>query len=98
MTVGADGEENGTAEGNASDQDNKYSITDTTTLFAPTDDELYCFDLWVCPDSMPYLEGVKQRAQFYFGLTANPHFHGKVYLKEKTAISPYLQPANMAGY
>ena len=72
MTVGADGDENGTAEGNASDQDNKYSLTDTATLFAPTDDELYCFDLWVCPDSMPYIEGVKQKAQFYFGLTGMP--------------------------
>ena len=37
-------------------------------------------------------------SNFYYGYTANPHFHGKVYLREKTAISPYLQPANLVGY
>ena len=60
--AGSDGE-----EGN-----NKYSLTDTATLFAPTEDELYCYDLWVCPDSMPYHENLKQKAQFYFGVTGLP--------------------------
>ena len=54
----------GTAvEGENGDKDvNGYSLTDTETLFAPTEDELYCYDLWVCPDSLPYIEGSKQRA------------------------------------
>jgi len=50
------------AGGTQSDPETKYSITDTQTLFSPTEDELYCFDLWVCPDSLPYVEGAKQRA------------------------------------
>lgn len=57
---------------NESDPETKYSITDTQTLFAPTEDDLFCFDLWVCPDSMPYVENVKQRAQFYFDVTGMP--------------------------
>ena len=60
------------AAGNDSDPENKYSITDTLTLFAPTEDDLFCFDLYVCPDSLPYTEGVKQRAQFYFAVTGLP--------------------------
>lgn len=47
------------ATGDGSDTETKYSLTDTVTLFAPTEDELYYYDLWVCPDSMPYTEGVK---------------------------------------
>ena len=66
-------EEASGATGNESDGDtNKYSLTDTVTLFAPTEDELYCYDLWICPDSMPYVEGIKQKAQFYFGVTGLP--------------------------
>ena len=58
--------------GTESDPETKYSITDTQTLFSPTEDELFCFDLWVCPDSLPYVEGSKQRAQFYFDVTGLP--------------------------
>ena len=61
------------AEENGDNADpNGYSLTDTALLFAPTEDELYCYDLWVCPDSLPYIEGSKQRAQFYFDLTGLP--------------------------
>ncbi len=44
---------------NESDPETKYSITDTQTLFTPTEDDLYCYDLWVCPDSMPYIDTCK---------------------------------------
>ena len=57
--------------GTESDPDTKYSITDTQTLFSPTEDELYCYDLWVCPDSLPYVES-KSRAQFYFSVSGMP--------------------------
>ena len=60
------------AGGTESDPETKYSITDTQTLFSPTEDDLFCFDLWVCPDSLPYVEGSKQRAQFYFDVTGLP--------------------------
>jgi len=57
--------------GTESDPETKYSITDTQLLFSPTEDELFCYDLWVCPDSMPYMES-KSRAQFYFDVTGMP--------------------------
>ena len=41
-------------------------------LFGPSEDELHCYDLFICPDSLPYVEGVKQRAQFYFSVTGVP--------------------------
>ena len=53
-------------------QDEVYSLTDTATLFSPTEDELFCYDMWLCPDSMPYIEGEKSRAQFYFGVSGLP--------------------------
>lgn len=52
--------EEGTNGGsNDSDPETKYSLTDTATLFTPTEDELYCYDLWICPDSMPYVVDTK---------------------------------------
>ena len=41
-------------------------------MFGASEDELYCYDLFICPDSLPYVEGVKQRAQFYFSLSGLP--------------------------
>jgi hypothetical protein len=68
QTIGDDGG----AANNESDPETKYSITDTQTLFAPTEDDLYCYDLWVCPDARPYVETIKTRAQFYFSVSGMP--------------------------
>ena len=56
----------------ADQTDENGVAADTTPLFASSEDELYCYDLWVCPDSLPYVEGIKQRAQFHFSLTGLP--------------------------
>ena len=50
----------------------QYDINDVETLFAPTENEQYCFDIKVCPDSLPYYKGSKQRAMFYFSVTGMP--------------------------
>ena len=64
-------EESGTATSD-SQKTTEYEINDVKTLFAPTEDELYCYDIKVCPDSLPYVMGSKQRAQFYFSVSGMP--------------------------
>lgn len=41
-------------------------------MFAKCEDDLYCYDLWVSPDGLPYVEGIKTRAQFFFSVTGVP--------------------------
>ena len=45
--------------GTESEPETKYVTSESPTLFAASDDELFCFDIWVCPDSLPYTENVK---------------------------------------
>ena len=41
-------------------------------MFTLSEDDLFCFDIWICPDSLPYVEGIKTRAQFFFSVTGMP--------------------------
>ena len=59
---GADDASDGGEDDNTVPNGEEYDEHDTVTLFAPTQDELYCYDLWLCPDSLPYVAGQKQRA------------------------------------
>ena len=31
-------------------------------MFGKIEDELYCYDIWVSPDGLPYVKGLKTRA------------------------------------
>ena len=56
---GSDVENNEATKQTEEDQGEVQYEENDVTLFQPTEDELYCYDIWLCPDSLPYVQGSK---------------------------------------
>ena len=40
----------------------EYENFEWDAMFSKIEDEVYCYDIWISPDGLPYVKGLKTRA------------------------------------